>query len=373
MRSVHLLKLSLPLMAALSLSGCLGGDSGGGSDDSRTGSLTHNGISGLNYTSASRSEKTDGSGQFRYYAGERLTFAVGDLTLATEVSAAEYVTPLEFPADIRERLNSPGIDDEGLRSHQITEQQLLNDTTLLNLTRFLLALNWEETTTDGQGIEIRDRVIRQLNQALPDLTAPIDFTVSENEFTEQGTTPSPANQLLAAICFYPAGDELCQTPPTEADIDNAMPRPEDEDLRDPDQEYREDLQSKRDRILESVRSLEDFDAEAAQDYLTRELDAITTDIGNRYYLGKETASHPANDTAIKEAAIRRINGEPDLDAIEAMSTRDQEVVVHSFSWQSATVDYFIAGGSGGESEIIINFRPANSYRWIRKSLRVIID
>ncbi|MFL1452900.1 organic solvent ABC transporter permease [Marinobacter sp. GN3S48] len=373
MRSVQLLRLSLPLMAVLSLSGCLGGDSGGGGDDTRTGSLTYNGISGLNYTSASRSETTDDRGQFRYYPGERLTFAVGDLTLATEVPAAEYMTPLEFLADIRERLNSPGIDDEGLRSHQVTEQQLRTDTTLLNLTRFLLALNWDETIEDGEGIEIRDRVVRQLNRALPDLTAPIDFTVSESEFTERGTTPSPANQLLAAICFYPADDEHCQAPPTQDEIDNAMPRPEDENLRDPDQEYQEDLKSRRDRILESVRSLEDVDAEAAQDYLTRELDAITTVIGNRYYLGRETANHPANETDIKEAGIRRINGEPDLAAIEAMSTRDQDVVVHSFSWQSATVDYFIAGDSGGESEIIINFRPANSYRWIRKSLRVIID
>ncbi|MEQ9547464.1 MAG: organic solvent ABC transporter permease [Marinobacter sp.] len=373
MISVHLIRLSLPLMAALSLSGCLGGGGGGSSDDTRTGTLTYNGISGLDYTTASHSEQTDSAGQFRYYPGERISFRVGDLTLAADVPAGQYLTPLEFLADIRESLNNPGTDDEGLQTHQLTEQQLLSDTTLLNLTRFLLALNWNENITEGNGIEIRERVVQQLNQALPKLTAPVDFTVSEPDFTALGNTPSPANQLLTSICFYPEDDELCQTPPSQEDINNAPPRPEDEDLRDPDMDYREDLQSRRDRILDATRSLEDFDTEAAQDYLTRELNAITTDLGNRYYLDNATANHPASDTGIKDVSIRRINGETDLDKVEAISTRNQDVVVHAFSWQTATVEYFIAGDSGGESEVIVNFRPRNTYRWVRKSLRVIID
>ncbi|EON92331.1 organic solvents resistance ABC transporter permease [Marinobacter lipolyticus SM19] len=373
MRSVHLFQLSLPFIAALLLSACLGGDSGSSSDDTRTGSLTYHGISGLHYTTASRSEPTDSAGQFHYYPGERLTFRVGNLTLASDVPAGQYLTPMEFLADIRENLNNPGTDDEGLRTHQITEQQLMTDTALLNLTRFLLALNWNERITEDNGIEIRDRVVQQLNKALPNLTAPIDFTVSETDFTALGTTPSPANQLLAAICFYPEDDELCQTPPTQEEINNAPPRPEDEDLSDPDVDYQEDLQSRRDRILDASRSLDDFDTEAAQDYLSRELNAITTAIGNRYYLDNETASHPASDTSIKNVSIRRINGDTDLANVEAISTRNQDVVVHAFSWQTANVEYFIAGDSGGESEVIVNFRPRNTYRWIRKSLRIIID
>lgn len=373
MRPVPLFRLSLPLMVALSLSACLGGDGGGSSDDTRAGSLTYNGISGLHYTTASRSDQTDSAGRFRYYPGERITFRIGDLPLAADVPAGEYLTPLDFLADIRESLNNPGTDDEGLLTHRITEQQLLTDTTLLNLTRFLLALNWNERITEGNGIEIRDRVVQQLNEALPELSAPIDFTVSEPDFTALGASPSPANQLLAAICFYPEDDELCQTPPSQEEINNAPPRPEDEDQRDPDVDYQEDLQSRRDRILEATRSLEDFDTEAAQDYLTRELNAITTDIGNRYYLDNETANHPATDTGIQDVSIRRINGKTDLANVEAISTRNQDVVVHAFSWQTATVEYFIAGDSGGESEVLVNFRPRNTYRWIRKSLRVIID
>jgi len=62
-----------------------------------------------------------------------------------------------------------------------------------------------------------------------------------------------------------------------------------------------------------------------------------------------------------------------LDTIEAISTRDQDVVVHSFDWQSASVEYFVAGESGGESELLVNFRPEGTYRWVKKQLRVLIQ
>ncbi len=85
------------------------------------------------------------------------------------------------------------------------------------------------------------------------------------------------------------------------------------------------------------------------------------------------ANHPASDTGIKTIAIRKIGGEPTLAQLEAISKREQDVVVHSWSWQDADVDYFVAGPSGGESELLINFRPGNTYRWVRKQLRVVID
>jgi hypothetical protein len=47
-------------------------------------------------------------------------------------------------------------------------------------------------------------------------------------------------------------------------------------------------------------------------------------------------------------------------------------VVHSFGWQSASVEYFVAGESPGESELLINFKPDDTYRWVTKSLRVVI-
>lgn len=371
MISPHRIRPFCLLLTALALTGCLSDDESGGNDTS-TGRLHFNGFSGLSYQTASQSGKTGTNGDFRYYPGERLSFRVGDLPLMDDVPAQPYVTLLEFFPDLRAALTNPSVDDRGLSTHTLTEQQWLDHVPLANLTRFLLALNWTENVRDDRGIEIRDRVIRQLNAALPDLTSPIDFYVSASEFAATGNPPSPANQLLSAICFYPPDNELCEEPPTFAEIDAAPPRPEDENDWDPNVDYREDLQNKRDRILEAARSLEEIDAEAARDYLERELNAITTAVSNRFYLDEETADVPATDTAIKSVQVRRIAANTNLAEIEAISTRPTDVVVHSYSWQTADVEYFVAGETGGESELILSFRPENTYRWIRKSLRVII-
>lgn len=376
MRPVHLLRVALPLAALLSLSGCLDSGGGGSDDDTRTGSLNANGVSGLSYTTASRTGETDARGHFEYYPGETVSFRVGDLELASGVPAKEFVTPLEFFAATRSKLDTPSTDDEGLRTHTLTEQAVLSDNALINLTRLMLALNWEENLQDNAGLEYRERVINQLNAALPNLTAPIDFTVSEDAFAHTGsaTEPaaSPANQLLAAICFYPEDDELCEEPPTQAEIDALPPRPEDDEDVEPGVQYQEDLQNKRDRILEAARTLDDFDREAAEDYLTRELNAITTVYGNRYYLDDATATYPASATEIQSVEVGKVDGDTELAQIEAISTRTQDVVVHSFDWQSASVEYFVTGNPGGEAEIVISFRPDDTYRWLRKTLRVTI-
>ncbi|KXO09760.1 hypothetical protein [Marinobacter excellens] len=372
MRFVHLTRLLLPFSAAFVLAGCL--DSGGssGSDDTSTGRVQFLGVSGLDYQTASQTGTTDDQGRFRYYPGETLSFNVGNLPIVSDVPAREYVTFLEFLPETRDALNTPGVNDEELRDHTISEQQQLNNITLLNMTRFLMALNWTENVPEGSGIDIRTRVVDQLNAALdnPDLPNALNFNVNQAEFTAED---SPANQLLAQICFYPEDDELCSAPPTDDDINNAPPRPENDDDIDPDTDYREDLENLRNRILQAVRTLEDADNERARTYLRRELNAITREIRRRYYLADHKANHAASDTEIKTVAIRKIGGEPELAQLEAISKREQDVVVHSWSWQDADVDYFVAGPSGGESELLINFRPGNTYRWVRKQLRVVID
>ena len=375
MRSVHRIRLSLALLGALAFTGCLDNESGSG-DDTSTGRLNFNGFSGLSYQTASQAGTTNAAGEFRYYPGETLEFRVGDLPLISGVPAQQYITLLEFFEPTRTALQTPMADEEGLTTHTLTEQQVLENTTLMNLTRFLMLLNWSEGIPEGEGIELRTRVISQLNAALQDLTGPIDFTASEPEFTATTPTLSPANQLLAAICFYPEDDERCEEPPSQAEIDNAPPRPGDADERDPDVEYKEDLQAKKERIEGSVRSMEDTSTEDAQTYLTRELKGISTAVAKRYYLDDDVASYPATDTAIKQVAVRRIGGGLALAELESISTRPQDIQVYSTDWQSAEVEYFVAGPvagtSGRESELLLSFRPENTYRWVRKQLRVII-
>lgn len=373
MKAVQQITQRMTLVSVLVLSGCL--DDGGSSSgtDASTGQIHYNGISGLSYQTASQSGKTSGKGAFLYYPGETLTLKVGDLTLAEDIPAQRYVTLLEVFPDIRAALQTPQVDDEGLRTHTLTEQQLIEEIPMLNLTRFILSLDWTEGVREGEGIEIRQRVIDQLNAALPLLDAPIDFRVSQEEFTATGDNPSPANQLLAAICFYPPGDELCEDPPTPEEIDAAPERPENEEDWDPDVEYKEDLQAKRDRILEAKRDLDEVDNDDARTYLKRELKAISTRLANQYYLDNHVASHPASDTGIKSVRVRKINGTPSLQDIEAISTRPDDVTIHAWSWQTADVDYFISGDAGGESEVVMSFQPSGNYRWVRKTLRVLID
>lgn len=376
MKSVHLKTGSFLLISALLLTGCLDDDGGsGGGDGSKTGKITPTGITGLTYQTASRNGTTDDQGRYRYFPGEVLSLSVGDLDLVTDVPVEPVVTPLEFFTFEREALEIAGTTDEGLQSHRITEQQLIQTSDpVMNLTRFLLALNWRLRTNDGENIDIRERVIDQLNAALPDLAEPIDFTVSRGEFAlETDEALSPANQLLAEICFYPPDDELCEDPPTQEEIDSAPPRPEDPDDRDPDIEYSEDLRSKRDRILKAIRTIDNVDVETAETYLTRELDILTTQLGIRYYLNEFVADYAASDASVKTVDVKKIAGKPDLADIEAISTRDQDVAVHSFDWQSASAEYFLMGESGGEAEILVNFKPSDTYRWVKKSLRVVIN
>lgn len=380
MADVHLTRPSFMLSRALRtalfisplLSGCLDGDSDSTGNGTSTGQVNAFGVSGLSYQTASQSGKTNAHGQFQYYPGETLTLKVGDQLIAEGVPAQEWVTPLEFFPDIRAQLQIPSVDGEGLSTHTITEKQLIPSVPLSNLTRFLIALNWTENLREGKGIEIRDRVIQQLNAALPNLSGPIDFTVGQAEFDATGTDPSPANQLLTEICFYPVADELCEEPPTQADIDTAPERPENEDDWNSEEEYKQDLEAKKERIIEAVRSMEEVDAEDARDYLKRELKKIKTIIGNRFYLDNHTAKHPAYDTGNKQINIRRIGGGIELSDIGAITTRSQDVVLHSYSKQMAEVEYYVSGPAGGESEIVTSFSPENTYRWVRKNLRVII-
>ncbi|MDX1636150.1 MAG: organic solvent ABC transporter permease, partial [Marinobacter sp.] len=228
----------MTLLSVVALTGCL--DSGGSSSDDRsTGQITPTGIQGLHYQTNSQDGTTGASGQFRYYPGERLTLRVGNLALYSGIPAQDYVTPLEFAASIRDQLELATVDELGLLSHKPTEKQLIESDEVMNVTRLLMSLSWQATTTEGRGIDIRERVISQLNAALPTLDGEIDFSVASNTFAATDPAPSPANQLLAKICFHPEGDELCEDPPTQAEIDNAPEAPQNQQDRDPDVEYRQ--------------------------------------------------------------------------------------------------------------------------------------
>ncbi|MEP3589606.1 MAG: organic solvent ABC transporter permease [Marinobacter sp.] len=372
MKLAHLRHLLLTLSTAFLLSACFD-DGGSGSDDALTGQIQNRGISGLTYTTNSRQNTTDAQGRFQYYPGELLSLKVGALSIAENIPAKAFVSFLDFQPELRDALETAKIDSQNLSDHALTESSLLNNQELLNRTRFLMALNWTEIIQDSKGLDIRPRVIDQLNAAIndPALPSEVDFAIPTAEFE---APESAANQLLASICFYEKDDQLCQQPPTLADIERAPERPDNDEEIDPDTTYKQDLKALRERILQSVRNIEDIDTQGAKEYLTKELAGITNAISRQYYLSGHVASHPASDTALKPLSIRKVGGDIALakNGIEAISTRPKDVSVHTWSWQEASVEYFVDGSAGSESEILINFKPAKDYRWIRKSLRVLV-
>jgi len=94
----------LPIVAALLVTACGGGSSGGSDNTVSTNTPTNAGgvlsgrfvdsaVAGLQYETASQSGLTGADGSFNYRAGESITFSIGDISLPT-VPAANIMTPL---------------------------------------------------------------------------------------------------------------------------------------------------------------------------------------------------------------------------------------------------------------------------------------
>ncbi|MGP4842597.1 organic solvent ABC transporter permease [Marinobacter sp. 1Y8] len=369
------IKTALLVVSTLTLHGCFGGDGGGG-NDTATGQITLTGIGGLTYQTQSQRSLTDASGRYAYYPGETVDLNIGDLPVGIDIPTDDVITPLQFLPETRAQLQSSVTDEFGLLSHKPVEKQVIQNSTLINITRFMMAMDDNETTNDGGNIYFTARNISQLNQAMTYLPDSIDFTLPVSVFAlddEDTGEMSAANKALSEICFYPPDDELCEDPPTQAEIDAAPAPPTADEPRDENVVYRDDLENKRDRILAAIRKVGDIQLPEVEEYLLRELDKITTERTNRYYLSTVTANISATDTGIREVFVRLVGGEPNLQGLEALSTDEMAVVVHSTSAQTHSAEYFVAGAPGDESEVIVNFRPADDYRWLRKPLRVIIE
>jgi hypothetical protein len=361
------------------LSGC--SDGSGGADD-KTGNLTLSGIGGLSYQTRSRAGETNNSGRYEYYPGETIDFAVGDLDLASGVPVKEYLSPLQLVSEVRALLNTAVTDDQSLRSHRPVEQQVADNPKLINLTRVLLTMDSDGTIAEDDNITIDDRAVERVNALLPTLSSDIDFTVSVDEFaqteaeateTDPATEASPINELVRQICFEPEDSSLCNEPPTTAEIEAAPEAPNDDADREEGVTYRDGLETLRSRIFNAVRTVDEVKLDEVEEYLLREVDAITVEQTNEYFLSQSTATISASDTPLKEVFVRKVNEDINLTDLEAISTNPSAVVIQSFSAQTGSVEFFVDGDAGEESTIIINFKPDDNYRWLRKPLRVIIE
>jgi len=96
-----MMRISLLCLLLVLLNACGGGGGGGSSGASSASSVASTGVfldsavSGINYRTASGSGKTNTNGEFKYKAGETVTFSVGNIDLPP-VTANSTITPLDL-------------------------------------------------------------------------------------------------------------------------------------------------------------------------------------------------------------------------------------------------------------------------------------
>ncbi|MGM0450564.1 MAG: hypothetical protein ACQERE_07040 [Pseudomonadota bacterium] len=374
---------ALCALCLLPLTGCIGGDDGGGGDGLDTGTLMHVGIENVHYETRSQSGTTNEDGEFRYNPGETLTFRVGDLVLAEDVPAAPFLTPIDFTADARQKLQKGGVGNDELQTHRRIEEQLAaNDRQAVNITRLLMVLSDDNTDDPNETLTITQRTLDQINSYLAKEDTPeIDFDVPVQEFASPSiegedsrnddgdlkpAISSPANLMLDSICFAPEGDDVCDTPPKRSSI-NAIS----------DEEEREDLQQERDSILESRRTLQDLSANATTAFLEEDTLIFKGDLESPFYLAPETLTISASDSSIQEVTIKRTgSSDVTLKDLEA-KVEGNDWIFDSADWQSGTVRFYHDGPSTESGTVVVNFKvdypDFNNYRWFQKTLRVHVN
>jgi serine protease len=106
------------VLLVLALLTACGGGGGGGGSDVKTGKFIDAPVQGLDYLTITQSGTTNSQGNFKYEAGEDITFSIGDVVLGTTLGKS-IITPLDLV---------PGAQDE-------------TDPTVTNILRLLQSLD----------------------------------------------------------------------------------------------------------------------------------------------------------------------------------------------------------------------------------------
>lgn len=372
-------QISLTALSLLTLAGCSGSD-GNGNGDLRTGTLFNEGIENIHYETRSQSGTTNEDGEFHYFPGETLTFRVGDLVLAEDVPAAPFLSPIDFTTEARQQLHNAGTSEQGLETHREIETSLAeNNRIAINVTRLLTALAEQQNPDADETLAITERTINQINDYLANNdNPPIDFSASLEAFARPESITdetredngdlsenlaSPANLMLDSICFAPEGDDLCEAPPTNSEIEEATG------------ERKEELDDERGEILNARRTLEDASADEATSFLKATTLDFKSDLESPFHLAPETLTISPSDGRIREVAIKR-TGSSDF-SLQRLDARAAGTgwAIHSINRQEGTVEFYRNTSRPTESgTIIVNFKvdypEFDNYRWFRKNLLV---
>ncbi|WP_097461762.1 organic solvent ABC transporter permease [Mangrovitalea sediminis] len=326
------------------------------------------GIQGLHYETQSQSGTTDASGTYHYLPGETISFWVGNLKISDDIPAKPYLSPVDFFNDNLAQLNAGATDTYGLSSQRPVVKSLAATGKANNLMRLLMLLD-DDKNTSTTNIDITQRTTDQVNAALPNLTQPIDLAVSPATFADNSSDPpSPANQLLNQICFYPVGDTQCNPPPSLAEIAAAPVKPSTNP--DPNTIYQSDLEALRKKVLATHRHIGDIQISDAEKLLEDDTNIYFSAASTKYYLSASAMDIPASDTSLKELFVRKVGGDLSIEQMEAVSLNPAIITLQSFNATTESVDYFISGSTGQQGTILVNIKVSGDYRWYRKQLRV---
>lgn len=318
----------------ITLSGCSDeGDSG--DDGSLTGFILPTGLSGVPYETETRSGLTGRNGEFRFLEGETVTFRIGDLVFADKVVAKQFMTTIDFEPDLAATINTGEID-RSLSLHENLEQAASRDNRVVNKLAMLHSL--DENALPDDGIEVTENTRTSIEAS--ELAATIDFSISPLLFEK---SDSVASVMLNTICFS-----------------------DDTDCSDGDGRAVEDLRF------------------SIDDYLDENLPARYFDIAERIYLRPEVFQINAGDTRLFTVSLQILGLYGKLLQME-VATADElaqlsetpppieksVVGIDSFSTESGgTVTFYATGAAGDETEVVVNIKLDNDYRWFKKTFRV---
>ena len=124
---MNLKKSLISLFVVGTLSACGGSDSSssdssGSEEGAQTGVFLDNEVVGINYKTESQKGTTNAKGEYKFKAGESVTFSIGNLTLP-EAKALTVITPRDMGnADVSTRIVQvlQSLDSDGIASNGIT-------------------------------------------------------------------------------------------------------------------------------------------------------------------------------------------------------------------------------------------------------------
>lgn len=331
--------IGLLMLLTMALTGCGSDDDAGGTGDTLTGYINVDGIEGLAYRTETLEGFTGPKGAFSYRPGETISFMIGDLMLAENIPARQFLSVLDFEPDQIAIIAASEVVN-GLKTHEFLEDNQAGNRISTNKLTFLFTL--DQDLDKSTGIAIDRSVYDQI--ATSPISATLDFDVETDVFQESG---SPLDQLLESLCF--PDDLNC----------------EDEFVRPP-----------------QVSALQ----------LPIQLQSLYFEYAKRLFLRPETITIDPADTSqytiridgqdlqgtIAEMEVLTV--EEIADIVDAQLAEENEeplpqprerlIAIDGWSAEEGTVQFRWLGLPEPSSEIVVNIRLDGDYRWIKKTFRV---